>query len=275
MYMPVSFAGKFFKWYLLCPQHPAKIRIENYLGRLFFRDGISIKNSEGIVFKLDANDWITRVMIETGNYEKGSVELAKHLLKGGGIFIDVGANFGLYSCQVKYSNEKVRVFTVEPNYKVVPRLVNNLAINKLIGNVTVINAAIGDTFSQVYLQFPVQNNLGTTFVSNTNTGGIAVVSCPLDFLLQSNNIRQVDLLKIDIEGNEFAVLKNFPFDKIIIKNIILEFNFLSEVSFAQLRFFFDQKGFNFFAVTGNRLVDDKNEIPENNIWIVNRQYQQD
>ena len=96
-----------------------------------------------------------------------------------------------------------------------------------------------------------------------------------DFLLQSNNIRQVDLLKIDIEGNEFAVLKNFPFDKIIIKNIILEFNFLSEVSFAQLRFFFDQKGFNFFAVTGNRLVDDKNEIPENNIWIVNRQYQQD
>ncbi len=272
MYIPVSFAGKFFKWYLLCPQHPAKIRIENYLGRLFFRDGISIKNSEGVVFKLDANDWITRIMIEDGNYEQGSIELGKRLLKNGGIFIDVGANFGLYSCQIKYSNEKVKVFAVEPNYKVVSRLMNNLAINKLTGNVTVINAAIGEIFSQVFLQLPVQNNLGTTFVSNANTGSIAVICCPLDFLLQSNNICQVDLLKIDIEGNEFAVLKNFPFDKINIKNIILEFNFLSEVCFAQLQLFFDQKGFDFFTVAGNKLINDKNEIPENNIWIVNRQY---
>ena len=272
MYIPLSFAGKFFKWYLLCPQHPAKIRIENLLGKLFFRNGITIKKNEGPAFKLDANDWITRIMIECGNYEEGSVELSKKLLKDGGIFIDVGANFGLFCCQVKYGNEKVKAFAIEPNYKILGRLMDNLSLNKLTDNVTVINAAINDVFSQVFLQLPVQNNLGTTFVSSTNTGGIAVLSCPLDFLLQSNNISQVVLLKIDIEGNEFSVLKNFPFDTIIIKNIILEFNFLSAISFAQLQLFFDQKGFDFFSITGDKLVDKKNEIPENNIWIVNRQY---
>lgn len=272
MYVPISFAGKFFKWYLLCSQHPCKIRMENFLGRLFFQDGISIKNSNGVVFKLDANDWITRIMIENGNYEDKSVDLGKRLLKDGGIFIDVGANFGLFSCQVRYGNEKVKVFAVEPNYKVVGRLVDNFIINKLSDNVTVINTAISGTFNQVFLQSPVRNNLGSTSVSITNTGGIAVVSCPLDFLLQSNNIFRVDLLKIDIEGNEFAVVENFPFDKIIIKNIILEFNCLSAISFAQLQFFFEQKGFDFFDITGGKLIDEKNEIPENNIWIVNRQY---
>ena len=270
MFKPVSFLGRLFKWYLLLPAHPAKIRIESMIGKFFFNTGITIKNNDGVAFKLDANDWITRIMIEQGCYEPVSIELAKKVVKTGGVFIDVGANFGLYSNILGFKNNRLKIYLIEPNYKVLKRLTENIEINQLKHQVQIINAAISNKSQLVFLQQPEKNNLGTTRTSLTDKGIFSILSCPLELILETNHISEIDLLKIDIEGNEFSVMQNFPFDKYLIKNIILEFNFLSSISFTQLRQFFENRGFAFFTITGEKIIDSKKSIPENNIWIVNQ-----
>ena len=83
------------------------------------------------MFKLDPNDWITRIMIEQGGYETASIELAKKIVNTGGVFIDVGANFGLYSCMLGFKNDRLQICCVEPNYQVLQRLTGNIKLNRL------------------------------------------------------------------------------------------------------------------------------------------------
>ncbi len=270
MFKPVSFLGKIFKAYLLFPSHPAKIRMETMAGRFLFPSGIRIKNTDGVMFRLDANDWITRTLIEQGNYEGTSLALAKKILQQGGIFVDVGTNFGLYTCMLAQQHKQVQVYSIEPNYQVLGRLIANVRLNKIEEQVHIFNAAVTDKFQVVFLDLPAANNLGSTVASADNNGGMAVLSCSLEYIAAVNNILKINLIKIDIEGNEFVVLEKFPFEKIVVQNIILEFNFLSKISFEQLQFFFDERGFDIFTVEGKPIIDDKNGIPENNIWIVNR-----
>ena len=270
MFKPVSFLGKLFKSYLLLPAHPAKIRFENIAGNFFFPSGIRIQDDNGKFLKLDANDWITRTMIEQGCYEPASIDLAKRITKAGGVFLDIGANFGLYTCLLGYKNADLKIYAVEPNFRVLHRLTNNIQLNNLTEQVQIINAAVSDQFQFVYLELPQKNNMGTTVTSLTNNGNLSVLSCPLSMILESNPITEVELLKIDIEGNEFSVLEHFPFNKYLIKNIILEFNFLSKISLTTLKSFFEERGFDVFTITGESIKDEKSNIPENNLWIVNQ-----
>ena len=116
MFTPTSLSGKIFKLYLLLPQHPAKIRIENWMGKVFFAKGIKIKNEVGVVFVLDPNDWITRTLIEQGNYEADSLTLAKKILQKGGVFVDVGTNFGLYTCMLSQQHKQIQMLPCCPDY---------------------------------------------------------------------------------------------------------------------------------------------------------------
>ena len=135
----------------------------------------------------------------------------------------------------------------------------------------IINAAVSEKFQLLFLQVAEKNNLGTAATSLSAGDGICVLSCPLEYILMHNNLVQIDLLKIDIEGNEFSILESFPFDKYRIKNIILEFNHLSNIPFEKLTNFFTGKGFKSFTISGEALVNDRQPIPENNIWFVHQE----
>ncbi|MEJ7587804.1 MAG: FkbM family methyltransferase [Ferruginibacter sp.] len=270
MFSPVSFGGKLFKRYLLAFDHPGKVRIQNLIGRFFFSHGIYLDNLEGTMFRLDPNDWITRILLKEGVYEEGSISLAKKILNEGGIFIDIGANFGLFTCLAANDNKNIKVVAIDPNYKIIGWLLNNIALNNLQERVAVYNMAVSQKFQVLSLQQPAADNMGTTITGATSPGALSVLSCPLDFLYKGHGDLPIDLLKIDVEGNEFDILENFPFDKCIIRNIILEFNHLCKVGFAELLDFFEKNGFKSFTVNGDILNTEKQGIPENNIWFVNQ-----
>ena len=270
MFNPVFSSGKIFKKYLSMHTHPAKIRVQNIAGRHFFSKGILIKNAEGVQFMLDANDWITRIMLLEGDYESSSTELAKKILSNGGLFIDVGANFGLFTCYTAFQNNNIKVIAVEPNYKIIPWLLNNIKMNGLAERVQVIQTAVSNDIQFVTLEQPVSNNMGTTKTHAATNGLLSILSCPLNFICAQQESRIINLVKIDIEGNEFDVLENFSFDKFKIQNIILEFNHLSKVSFEKMQTFFAGKGFKSFTITGEKLENADQGIPENNIWYVNQ-----
>ena len=270
MFKPVSLPGKLFRKYILMFSHPSKIRIQNFIGKYFFSKGIQLKNEDGVMFNLDANDWITRIMLMESGYEIDSTTLAKKILSNGGLFMDVGANFGLFTCIAAHNNDKVRAISIEPNYKVIGRLLNNIMQNRLEERTQVLNTAVTQVFQLVTLEQPASDNLGTTLTRTDKKGLLTILSCSLEFICKENNAGIIELLKIDIEGNEFEIIKDFPFDQYTIKNIILEFNQLSKISFEELRNFFITNGFKSYTVTGEELLDDKKEIPEKNIWFVNQ-----
>jgi FkbM family methyltransferase len=270
MFKPTTFAGKLFRRYLLTFSHPAKIKIQNIIAKKVFPKGISLKNEDGVFFMLDANDWITRIILKEGNYEQGSVSLAKNILKKGGYFIDIGANFGLFACSVATFNKDTEVIAIEPNYKIIHRLTNNIRLNGLEGKVKIINTAVSKKNQFVSLEQTALDNAGTTVTRINKNAQLSILSCSLEFILREYNCLEIDLVKIDVEGNEFDILQNFPFGDYKIKNIILEFNNLSHLGLKDICLFFEARGFKSYTITGEVLIEEYQKIPENNIWFVNQ-----
>lgn len=266
MFKPIHFGAVLFKTYLGMKDHPGKIRIQNWMGRNFFSHGILLKNEDGVLLKLHANDWITRIILMEGSYEKESVVLAKKIMKDGSVFIDIGANFGLYSCQVNSVNRNIQTIAVDANYKIIPVMVDNIRLNNFQHAISVFNVAMSDTSGFVVLEQPALDNLGTTQTKQGTKGFLNVGCCSLQQLLEENKINKVSLVKIDIEGNEFAVFKHFDFEKYTIENILLEFNHLSEISLETLLNFFASHGFQAFKIDGVILTKGEQDIQENNIW---------
>jgi FkbM family methyltransferase len=265
MFEPSTFQGRAFKSYLTGFKHPGKVRVQNLAGNLF-PHGIKMENKDGVAFQMDANDWITRIMLLHGEYEGSSTRLAKRLLEHGGVFIDIGANFGLFTCIAGRGNANLQVIAVEPNYKILPALVHNIKINNLERSVRIYNTAVAANFLFASMQQPASNNAGTNLTIPGEKGLVNILGCSLEFICKENNVNDIELIKIDIEGNEFNVFKEFPFDNINVRNIILEFNSLSTISLQDITHFFEAWGFKAFTISGDTLPADVNAIPENNIW---------
>ncbi len=266
MFTPVKAKDQLFRKYLKSFGHPAKIRMQNLLGRSFLSKGILFKNTDDTFFLLNANDWITRIFLLEGDYESGSTKLAKKIMAQGGVFVDAGANFGLFTCQVAHNNKKVQVLAIEPNYKIIASLLKNIELNNLQQQVKVINMAVSDKMQFVSMLQPAADNIGTTQTVAGINEGLLVLSSSLAYILEEVKIKEVALLKIDIEGNEFSILKHFPFESICIKNVIIEFNHLSTVPLKTLCNFFAEKGYLSRTIHGDPLGVNDTVIPENNIW---------
>ncbi len=137
----------------------------------------------------------------------------------GDVFWDIGANTGYYTLRLSPKFGQVRAF--EPNPDAVKILRNKIAKAR-IQNVTVEPLALADTTgtSRLYLFTNVRektvgsrNSLigGSTTSRNnsqkekkTTTPSIEVETTTIDNLLERGRI---DLMKIDVEGAEFMVLR--------------------------------------------------------------------
>jgi len=121
-------------------------------------------------------------------------------------FIDVGAHFGLYSYVASAWAEKV--IAIEPDPRSLKVLWRTIKYNRL-SNVIVIPCACyckdGET-----LTFILADNLSSSSLIPerpvTKLGKILVKSVTLDSLTSKLGIKNVDMVKIDVEGAECYVL---------------------------------------------------------------------
>jgi FkbM family methyltransferase len=130
-------------------------------------------------------------------------------LPADGVFVDIGANVGLYTLwAARRLGEGGRVLAVEPNPVAFGRLTCNLALNGLEGRVTAVPCGVADREGAFDLHLDATNLGGGSLVE---TGGetIRVPCLPLDGLLAAHGIERVDILKIDVEGAEELVLPPF------------------------------------------------------------------
>jgi FkbM family methyltransferase len=140
------------------------------------------------------------------------------LLEGtprGGIFVDLGANVGLYSIPLAlHVGAAGRVIAVEPGEEALRRLRFNIAANAL-ANVTVFPFAVGDADYRADLR-PLRGNhqpadqvvdIGLSQVVPTASGSVRVR--PLKDMLEEAGVTRMDTLKVDVETFEDRVVPPF------------------------------------------------------------------
>ena len=117
----------------------------------------------------------------------------------GDVYVDVGANVGQYV--VPLAKRFRTVVAVEPNPVAVEILQRNLAKNRLT-NVRIISKAISSNRGYVLLN--EGQYLTTWGLDQIGARNVRVESITIDDLL--GEFEQVDLMKVDIEGQESRVL---------------------------------------------------------------------
>jgi hypothetical protein len=162
------------------------------------------------------------------------------------VIFDVGANVGLYSQSIFKTNSEAIVYAFEPHPNTYKKLVNNIKNQ----NFYPINMGIGFENNRLTL-FDYNNKDGSehaslykSVISDLHKGipvSHIVDITTIDNFVIKNNINQIDLLKIDTEGNEFNVLKGAErtLKEKRIKALQIEFNEMNIISKASFKDFWD------------------------------------
>ncbi len=127
--------------------------------------------------------------------------VVEHLPQGG-VFLDIGANMGIYSLTVGSRRPDARIYSFEPIADVAARLQFNVEANGLDRRVFVRALALGDTTGT--LRFSLNSESAVL-----GEGDLAVPCDTLLNVVQAEGLTRIDAIKIDVEGYEDRVL--FPF----------------------------------------------------------------
>lgn len=141
------------------------------------------------------------------NYpEYSEMRLLGKLLKPDSIFLDVGANIGVYTLLAASKIKKGKIYSFEPVSTVVDILYQNVRINHLEDRVTIMDKVVSDHTGQE--MFVIQEISEYSHISSDQTLKVKPVpSIKLDDFFKLKKISFIDVVKIDVEGAEMKVLK--------------------------------------------------------------------
>ena len=125
-----------------------------------------------------------------------------------GIFVDIGANTGIYGLKAArhYRNQGGVVLSVEPFPEVFATLAANVAANGFT-NVRLRNFCAGDRLGTTTLWMNFQRpNSFSLLKRDAAAAGLSTLTVPLDDLFAWEELRRLDFLKIDSEGAEQQIL---------------------------------------------------------------------
>lgn len=162
---------------------------------------------------LQSNYSEMKAVLNPAAYSRTDFDFIRAHLPKNGVFLDVGANAGMFSLFASSLLESGGVVvSVEPQPDIFARLKFNMtAANDLAAEgvrTVLVQAALGPVSGTAELSIPKE--LGQASL-RTEVGGerISVPVLPLGDLLRRENISRVDVMKIDVEGFEDAVLQSF------------------------------------------------------------------
>ncbi len=144
-------------------------------------------------------------------WEPTTIRLFLGLLRPGSTVLDVGANTGLFSLLAARREPGARVHALEPVNQVFRVLEDNVAANRL-ENVTCHRLACGEKPGRVTIHVPENEPIPmmASLVAGWSRGRHRreQVECvTVDGLVEKIGPNRVDVLKVDAEGSEDAVLR--------------------------------------------------------------------
>jgi FkbM family methyltransferase len=131
--------------------------------------------------------------------------------KGTKVVLDLGANAGIYSLATIAVQPDVAVHAFEPTPEIAARLRATAELNHLV-NLHVHQVAILGENGHAVLnrcRGELGDNEGMNFVTKDvgNSGAERVKTISLDQFCRDHSIDHIDLLKLDVQGQEYSALK--------------------------------------------------------------------
>jgi FkbM family methyltransferase len=168
---------------------------------------------DGLVFLARPGVQVDWHVVFFGTYEPEVRRIFRTVLPLGGIALDIGANVGWHTLlMASLVGPSGRVLAVEANPALRQRLHDHLRLNRF-RQVEVMPCAAADTEGTMEFYAPAANDpdSGNGHVVELSAGGrggtIRVEARRLDAIIAAAGIERLDLIKIDVEGFEWRVLR--------------------------------------------------------------------
>jgi FkbM family methyltransferase len=167
---------------------------------------VTIEVQPGVWLELFSDSDLCR-LIYIGGYEETERKFLSAFLRSGDVFVDVGANIGLYSMIVaRIVGQRGFVYAFEPCRRTVSRLNGNLQLNKY-QNIAVVPLALSDKAGEIDMTvsldgFDAWNTLAPRIVGNNATVEKIQTARWDDIYASICEERTVAMMKVDIEGWE-------------------------------------------------------------------------
>lgn len=223
-----------------------------------FKDEKAIINFRGFKLNLCLDDWIQQNIYFKGSYENLELNWIEENLNPEDVFIDIGANIGIFTLTAAQKIGQGKVYSFEPFEQNHNSLIKNIELNPF-KNIQVEKFAIAESEKEISLFYDDEDkNLGMVSSYNLSKKNETIIKAiALDDYVLSNKIKKVDIIKMDIEGNELYALQGM---KNVLKNqkpkLLVEvdpeilkrtgytegeiFSFLELMNYK--RFYFDENG---------------------------------
>ena len=183
-------------WQLNCLISPNKISTFHLLNGLKFDYPLK----SGIGFELSI-----------GIFEKSEIGFVIKALKPGDIFIDVGANAGIFTIiAAKKVQNHGHIYAFEPDQRNLKLLRHNLTINNLT-NVTILECALSNIKGKTKFAIATDGAMNSFVKTNRKDQQIIewqiVEVTTLDDFVEEHKISNINFIKIDTEGAEKLIFE--------------------------------------------------------------------
>lgn len=178
-------------------------------------DILNISDYRYMIMKTDGI--ISKNLSDHGFFEKHLIEISNVLISENptGNVIDVGANLGSYSIPLAKLNPNINIYAFEPQRIIYYQFCGNIFLNRL-KNIDAQNCALGNEAKEIISRIPFYNKLNNigAFSLDKEVSG-KEEECFLSdeteemyiTTLDSLDIENIRLIKIDVEGMEKEVLQ--------------------------------------------------------------------
>jgi len=187
------------------PRGQGRIVDRTRLGRLqFSEDRLFVRTLDGFSMDVAPNDHIGRHLYLTGQFDRTIVEVLLRFARPDDRILDIGGNVGYYACALLHALPQCCVVSVEPQESVHAILAANVQ-RVGFGRGSTIRAAVSGTAGTGSMLHR-EGNTGASRLSSATTGAERVEVITGEMLMQRSGLDRLDLVKIDVEGHEEAVL---------------------------------------------------------------------
>lgn len=138
-----------------------------------------------------------------GSYEMNKRLAFEKMIQPGYVVYDIGANVGYFTLLAAVlTGEKGQVYAFEPLPRNVEFLKKHISLNNL-SNVEVIQAAVSDRSGEALFEFGASTAMGHL----SETGDLRIKLVSLDRMIANGDLITPNVIKIDVEGAEYDVLR--------------------------------------------------------------------
>ena len=134
-------------------------------------DSVSLEFAPSVKLKLESKDVGHQAIAFCGFYELELTHNIAALAKQGGVFVDVGANYGYFSCLWAVLNPENRVIAFEASPRNILPLRKNINANNLQSRVEIHDIALGKEAGNL----PFSGSSGFKGISKTNGKGKLII----------------------------------------------------------------------------------------------------